>query len=136
MIIGILSLVAVLVMGTSCNSTNQAGNAMVDPYASGDTPHNVTGFLVTSYEPLSNWMSERFEVKYRAMTPELILDQVPLNDIHYQTTNMPASAASFNYESANISRRELLKRIADHWNLKMSYINGDDGNPSAVAVSG
>ncbi|MDF1751446.1 MAG: hypothetical protein P1U89_01600 [Verrucomicrobiales bacterium] len=136
-IIGILSLAAVMVVATSCNSTNQAGNAVVDPSAaSGDTPPNTTGFLQTSYEPLSNWMDERFEVKYRAMTPELIFDQVPLNDIHYQTSNLPASAPSFNYESANVSRRELLKKIADHWNLKMSYVNGDDGNPSAVAVSG
>ncbi|MDF1811038.1 MAG: hypothetical protein P1V20_02460 [Verrucomicrobiales bacterium] len=136
-IIGFFSIVAVMVATTSCNSTNQAGNAMVDPAsAAGDTPPNVTGFLVTSYEPLSNWMDERFEVKYRAMTPQLIFDQVPLNDIHYQTSNMPQTAPSFNYESANISRRELLKRIADHWNLKMSYVVGEDGNPSAVAVSG
>lgn len=137
-IIGAVGLASVLIGAVGCNTTNQAGNAVVDPAAAtGESGvPNVSGFLETDYEPLSNWMDERYEVKYRAMTPELIFDQVPLSDIHYQTTNLPQSAPSFNFESPNISRRELLKKIADHWNLKMTYIMGDDGNPSAVAVSG
>ncbi len=122
---------------TGCKTTDQTGSATIDPSMSGgQAPPNVAGFLVTSYEPLSNWMDERFEVKYRAMTPELIFDQVPLNDIHYQTSNLPSAAPPFNYDSPNISRRELLKRIADHWGLRMSYVVGEDGTPTAVAVSG
>ncbi len=133
-----ISCLAFALAAIGCQSTNQAGNAVVDSGAPAGTttPPNTSGFLQTAYEPLDNWMEERFEVKYRAMTPELIFDQVPLNDIHYQTEGLPASAPTFSYESANISRRELLKVIADHWNLKMSYINGEDGNPSAVKVSG
>lgn len=133
-IIGLFSAVALMATLTSCKTTNQPGTAVVDDASA--TPPNTTGFLETSYEPLENWMNERFEVKYRAMTPQLIFDQVPLNDIHYQTSSMPETAPSFNFESSNISRRELLKKIADHWSLKMDYVNGSDGNPSAVSVSG
>ena len=124
---------------SGCKSTNQAGSATVDPNSAtvGDnsTP-NVAGFLQTDYKMLDDWMNEPFQVTYRAMTPQLIFDQVPLNDIHYQTSNLPENVPPFNFESPRITRRELLKRIADFWNLRMSYINGDDGNPSAVAVSG
>ena len=81
-------------------------------------------------------MNERFDVKYQVMTPQLIFDQVPLNDIHYQTSNLPTSARPFTFESPNISRRELLKLIADHWNLRMDYVIGENGTPTAVAVSG
>ncbi len=135
-IIGLLSLTTILLVGTGCKTTNQAGNAVVDSTPAVGGTLILKGFLETSYEPLANWMDERFEVKYRAMTPEMIFDQVPLNDIHYQTSNLPTGAKTFDFESANISRKELLKRIADHWGLKMKFIVGDDGNPSAVAVSG
>jgi hypothetical protein len=136
-IIGFLTLTITMLVAISCKTTNQAGNAVVDSAATSITgAPDMKGFLETGYEPLANWLDERFEVKYRAMTPEMIFDQVPLNDIHYQTSNLPGGAKTFDFESANISRKELLKRIADHWNLKMKFVVGDDGNPSAVAVSG
>lgn len=97
---------------------------------------NRTNFLDTDYEPLSKWLNERFEVKYRAMTPELIFDQVPLSDIHYELVNLPDSVPAFNFESPNVSRRELLSVIAKHWDLDMGYKTGSDGNPEAVVVTG
>jgi len=93
-------------------------------------------FLRSEYEPLETWMDERFEIKFRNMKPELIFDQVPLNDVHYELSDLPESGKSFELESVNISRRELLKKIADHWNLEMSYTFGEDGNPNAVKVVG
>ncbi len=37
---------------------------------------------------------------------------------------------------AAFSRRELLKRVAHHWNLKMSFASDASGKPSAVKVEG
>ncbi len=99
-------------------------------------PLSTAGFLATDYAPLSKWLDERFEVDYKHMTPQLVFDQVPLNDIYYETTKLPTNAAPFNYASGDISRRELLKRIANHWNLKMSLATDATGNPSAVRVEG
>lgn len=93
-------------------------------------------FLVTDYPALSKWLDERFDVDYKHMTPQLIFDQVPLNDIYYQTSNLPTNAAPFNFSNKDISRRELLRRIASHWNLKMSFAADASGNPSAVKVEG
>ena len=47
---------------------------------------NTAGFLQTDYKPIMKWLDdERFEVDYKHMTPQLIFDQVPLNDIYYET---------------------------------------------------
>ena len=136
--IGTLGLAAIFALSVQgCKTTNQAGSATVDPPpVTGDSPPDVSGFLQTSPGKLSDWMDERFNVKYRAMTPQLIFEQVPLDEIHYQTSNLPTNAPVFNYQSPDISRRELLKAIADHWNLTMGFITGADGQPSAVSVSG
>ncbi len=93
-------------------------------------------FLATEYEALDDWLNEKFEVRYRAMTPALIFDQVPLNDIHYETSNLPDSSKGFNFESDNLSRRELLEVISGHWELEMDFIYGEDGLPSAIQVTG
>ena len=141
-IIHSLFLTVIAIGLSACKATNQAGSAVVDPGGStapsptGASESPNAGFLETDYELLANWLSERFEVKYRAMTPELIFDQVPLNDIHYNTSSLPTSAPAFDFESDNVSRRELLQQIATHWNLKMDFSNDAEGNPTAVNVSG
>jgi len=120
----------------SCSGVDQpdasggAGGA-----ATGD-PLSTVGFLQTNYAPLAKWLDERFEVDYKHMTPQLIFDQVPLNDIYYETSNLPSNAAPFNFSSKGISRRELLKRISHHWKLKMSFSLDASGNPTAVRVEG
>ena len=70
------------------------------------------------------------------MTPQLIFDQVPLNDIFYETSKLPTNAPPFNFASKDISRRELLKRVSSHWNLKMSLSADAGGTPTAVKVEG
>ena len=71
-----LALAAFFTLGSlGCKSTNQAGSATVDPTpAVGEAPPNVDGFLQTGPGQLAEWMEERFNVKYRAMTPQLIFE--------------------------------------------------------------
>mgnify|MGYP000865280659 CR=1 FL=1 len=121
---------------TSCAEPKKGGAGGADTGSATGDSLSTTGFLATNYAPLAKWLDERFEADYKHMTPALIFDQVPLNDIYYQTSNLPANGAPFNFSSKDISRRELLKRIANHWNLKMSFATDASGNPSAVKVEG
>lgn len=128
--------VASLTFFTSCETTGKK-----DGSAGGSQPGEVVdyvgpGFLKTDYEPLAKWLSERFEIDYKHMTPALIFDQVPLNDIFYETSNLPTDAPAFNFASADISRRDLLKKIAQHWRLKMTFSLDQSGTPTAVKVEG
>ena len=92
-------------------------------------------FLYTDYEPLRNWMDERFEVEYRNMTPTLIFDQLPINDINYDTVNLPPDSEKFELKSPNISRREILYKASRFWELTMSVVE-QDGIPTSVKVVG
>lgn len=130
------SLFAVVLTGSSCTDPKKpdaTGGATGSP--TGDA-HGLAAFLVTDYAPLSKWLDERFEVDYKHMTPQLIFDQVPLNDIYYETSSLPSNGTPFNFSSKDISRRELLRHIAHHWNLKMSLASDAAGKPSAVKVEG
>lgn len=95
-------------------------------------------YLETDYEPLSKWLDERFEVKFRGLTPDLIFDQVPLNDILYEVADLSDRVETFDFSATNISRRELLQQISEHWDLDISYVYGADENqtPSALRVTG
>lgn len=93
-------------------------------------------FLATKDPELSKWFDGRFAIDYKHMTPQLIFNQVPLNDIYYETSNLPTSAPTFTFSSEGISRRELLHRIAEHWKLKMSLATDQAGTPIAVRVEG
>lgn len=130
-----LGLAAVVLGLASCGGKGgNIGNSGGSEMGSGSI--NAQGFLKTDYEPLKKWLDERFEVDYKHMTPALIFDQVPLNDIYYETVSLPSNAAPFNFSSSDVSRRELLKRVASHWKLKMSLVEDASGNPTAVRVEG
>lgn len=131
-----LALLVLAALSASCTDPKKGGAGGAGTGAATGDSVNTSGFLATNYAPLAKWLDERFEVDYKHMTPALIFDQVPLNDIYYQTSNLPANGAPFNFSSKEISRRELLKRIANHWNLKMSLVTDASGNPSAVKVEG
>ncbi|MBU6179916.1 MAG: hypothetical protein KGR69_09625 [Verrucomicrobia bacterium] len=131
-----LVVLGVTALLTSCTDPKKGGTGGAGSGAATGDSLGTTGFLATNYAPLAKWLDERFEVDYKHMTPALIFDQVPLNDIYYQTSNLPANGAPFNFSSKDISRRELLKRIASHWNLRMSLATDASGNPSAVKVEG
>ncbi|MAS93308.1 MAG: hypothetical protein CMO55_08935 [Verrucomicrobiales bacterium] len=121
------------------NSCETGGNKETGPEpapVAANGPINADGFLKNDHEPLNKWLDERFEVDYKHMTPALIFDQVPLNDIFYETSNLPQDATPLNFSSSDVSRRELLKKIASHWRLKMSLVTDAAGNPTAVRVEG
>ncbi|MDF1824268.1 MAG: hypothetical protein P1U68_06480 [Verrucomicrobiales bacterium] len=122
---------------SGCETTGNSDGEVISPSgASQSGPINAIGFLKTDYEPLNKWLDESFAVDYKHMTPTLIFDQVPLNDIFYETSNLPTSAPAFNFSSPQVTRRELLKKIANHWRLKMSFVTDAGGTPTAVKVEG
>lgn len=133
------TLSALTVFLASCagdGATGPAGDPSGAAVGDAETT-NTAGFLQTDYKPIMKWLDdERFEVDYKHMTPQLIFDQVPLNDIYYETSNLPTSAPPFNFAQKNISRRELLKRVSNHWKLKMSFTTDAAGKPTAVKVEG
>ncbi|MEM7699016.1 MAG: hypothetical protein AAF236_11485 [Verrucomicrobiota bacterium] len=132
----ILTLFIVIGLGSfmiGCDTNKQGQGEVLDPGAGAA----VTGpFLATTHEPLEKWLTERFKVKYVAMTPDLIFDQVPLADINYETSNLPTNAVPLDFAAEEISRRDLLRKVAQHWNLRMSFILDSNGEPSAVRVEG
>jgi hypothetical protein len=129
-------LFAALLGLNSCetNGTPEEGGAPSPPVMQGG-PINAAGFLKTDYAPLNKWLDERFEVDYKHMTPQLIFDQLPLNDIFYETSGLP-TGPPLNFASSSVSRRELLKKISQHWKLKMSFVTDASGTPTAVKVEG
>jgi len=99
------------------------------------TPGSAAGFLRTNYEPLEQWMDERFRVRYENMPLEMVFEQKPIADIRYQLRNVPSDAPLFYLVSSSISRRELLKEIAQFYNLNMR-VEMVNGEPGYVVVSG
>jgi len=55
---------------------------------------------------------------------------------NYEISNLPSEAPPFTFSSDNISRRDLLRRIAEHWNLRMTVEINEAGLPKAVKVEG
>ena len=127
-----LALLALAPLLTSCPESNQTGSLG----AKGGSSFGNANFLATKDPELSAWFAARFAVDYKLMTPQLIFNQVPLNDIYYETSNLPTGAPPFTFSSEEISRRDLLRRIAEHWNLKMSISTDQAGKPTAVRVEG
>ena len=92
-------------------------------------------FLKTDHEALEEWLNERFEVEYRNMTSALIFKQDPIADIRYEQRNMPGDGRLFYLKSQSISRREILKAVADFYDLRME-VKMINGLPAYVLVSG
>ncbi len=132
----ILSLFAGLLVSCAGGGSKPGSSDTATGAPAGNTANSGPGFLATTYAPLSKWLDEAFDVDYKHMTPQVVFNQVPLNDIYYETSNLPTTAAPFNFASPSITRRELLRKIAQHWNLKMSLVNDAAGNPRAVRVEG
>ena len=93
------------------------------------------GFLYTDHEPLERWLTERFDVEYRNMTPDLMFDQVPIDQIHYELRGLAEDLPLFHLKDSSLSRREILFKIADFWDLDMRIENDASGNPSVVVVT-
>jgi hypothetical protein len=48
---------------------------------------------------------------------------------------MPLNAPLFHLQDSNISRREILYRVAEFWNLDMKIVEVD-GKPTVLSVTG
>ncbi|MDF1849319.1 MAG: hypothetical protein P1U85_00685 [Verrucomicrobiales bacterium] len=133
----LFSSLVLFALGLSSCETNGTSDSASDTSApvQESGPINAAGFLKTDFAPLNKWLDERFEVDYKHMTPQLIFDQLPLNDIFYETSGLP-SGPPLSFTSSSVSRRELLKKISQHWGLKMSFVKDDSGTPTAVKVEG
>jgi hypothetical protein len=122
--------------GTGCQSQPGPGSSQ-DAAATGDlSTHqriDAAGFLATGYEPLERWMDERFKVRYENMPLNMVFDQQPIADIRYQLEGLPPSGPAFHLISSSISRREILKEVADFFSLDMA-VEMSNGQPSHVVV--
>jgi len=92
-------------------------------------------FLRTESVKLNAWLDEKFEVEYRELTLDSIFEQPPIADIHYEFRHVSKQSPLFSLVPSNISRREILKRIADFYHLKMSVAE-INGKPAYVLVVG
>lgn len=122
----------------SCETAANKGASGSSGAATGSADSmSLASFLKTDYKPLTKWLDEEtFDIDYKHMTPELIFNQVPLNAIFYEVSNLPTAAPPFNFSGKQLTRREVLKKIASHWKLKMSFVVDASGKPTAVKVEG
>lgn len=94
-----------------------------------------SAFLSTDYVPLKAWLDESFEVEYRKMTLDILFVQQPISGIRYEFRKIPKESALFSLKSGDISRRDILKKIARFYQLKMSVAE-INGKPAYVLVVG
>lgn len=99
-----------------------------------------SGFLRSDFGPLNQWLSERYDVTYRNMklggtARENIFSQEPITDIHYQFEAIGRSGRLFHLKENNISRREILYKIARHYDLQMT-VESVNGKPAYVRIVG
>ena len=97
-------------------------------------------FLRSDFGPLEQWLGERYDVTYRNMklggtARENIFSQEPLTEIHYQFEDVGRSGLLFHLKENDISRREILYKIARHYNLRMTVENVN-GKPAYVRIVG
>ena len=69
------------------------------------------------------------------MPLQLVFDQVPLNDMFYQFEFKQRKWEPFSLADSDISRRELLRKIAEFYEFDMSVKLSAGGEPEAVIVA-
>ena len=93
-------------------------------------------FLVTDNLALKSWLNKRFSIAYESATPQLIFEQEPFKEVKIRYSNLPADAPPFSFTSGGLSRRELLKEIANFWNLEMTIHTNSEGQPTFISATG
>lgn len=80
-------------------------------------------------------MDQRFSVSWKNMTLDVVFEQEPINGVKYRFEDVAQESPLFYLSSSNISRREILKKIADFYdlNMKVEFLNG---KPAYVLVKG
>ncbi len=93
-------------------------------------------FLATKDLALKSWLNKRIAVDYHATTPKRIFELEPLKEIKVRASNLPVDAPPFTFTSTGLSRRELLKEIANFWDLEMIIHKNAEGNPTFISAIG
>ncbi len=112
----------------------QNGGAGKGGRKGGKSNHGAS-FLKSSHGPLNAWLDETFEVEYRKMTLDLVFEQQPISDIRYEFRHIARESPLFSLNSPDISRRDILRKIAVFYHLRMSVAQ-INGKPAYVLVEG
>ena len=121
---------AVALLHTACPSTQNESGIIEDGSPVGDAATVSEEFLASENSALNRWLDETFDLEYKFMTLGVIFEQDPINDIRYELKDLPTTDDMFELKQAGISRRELLFKVAEFFQLDMAVT----GN--AVLVSG
>ncbi|MBL9152701.1 MAG: hypothetical protein JNK37_09460 [Verrucomicrobiales bacterium] len=131
----LLAVLLAALFWSGCESAPPAPPTVMGGYTAPPLNTVPADFLATDFAALQKWLDERFEVEYRNMTPAMVFEQEPIADIKYDLVNIPAEAPLFHLKSSNLSRREILHKIATFWSFDMSIVNDANGVPSIVRVA-
>ena len=126
---------------TGCLTNSDGTGGFGRPTVAGDKPFAApSSFLRSGFGPLSEWLDGRYDVTYRNMRlggteRENIFSQQPIEEVHYRFEDVGRSGTLFQLKANNISRREILYRIANTYDLRMTieYVNG---KPAFIRVRG
>lgn len=122
---------------TSCKTTKEDDTIPPNPTAVNKRGKVETkGFLATTDLALRSWLKKRFSINYVEMTPQQAFGNPPLNGIAFQTSNLPTDAPPLSLQSPGLSRRELLKKIANFWKLEIAIVTDSEGSPISITVTG
>jgi len=136
--------VAVLAMAmlAACMSVGSGPSGFGRPVVAGaDAAKSAPGsFLQTDFAPLREWLDEDYDVTYLNMRlggteKENVFAQRPIEDVHFRFEDVGRSGSLFQLKAKDISRREILYRIAKHYGLRMTVENVN-GKPAHIKVQG
>ena len=99
-----------------------------------------SSFLKSGFGPLSEWLDGRYDVTYRnmklgGMERGNIFAQQPIEEVHYRFEDVGRSGTLFQLKANNISRREILFRVAKTYDLRMT-VEDVNGKPAYIRVKG
>lgn len=92
-------------------------------------------FLKSNHASLNAWLDESFEVEYRKMTLDIVFEQQPIEGIRYEFRHIARESPLFSLELSTITRREILRKIALFYHLRLSVAQVN-GKPAYVLVEG
>ena len=126
---------------TGCLTNSGGTGGFGRPTVAGDKSFAApSSFLRSGFGPLSEWLDGRYDVTYRNMRlggtdRENIFAQQPIEEVNYRFEDVGRSGTLFQLKANNISRREILYRIAKTYDLRMT-VEEVNGKPAYIRVKG
>lgn len=113
-------------MLTACPTT-QVGPDDVDADAVGDNPADGSsaGFLKNNQARLNEFLDSPKSVEWRYMRLPGLFDYSPVNKLNYEFESLPQTDEMFELQDENITPRELLRKVAEFYDLEMSVEPGN-----------